>query len=76
MYNIIEKMQERSSLVIRYIFLLFLKAIQPALGLQAKQKLHYYFQLIRRNKIRDPAFVVDNFNKTLRVCVTYKCNVS
>lgn len=76
MYNIIENMQERSSLLIQDIFLWFLKAIRPALGLKAKQKVYYYFQLVRRNKVRSPAFVIDYFDKTLRVCITYKCNVS
>lgn len=71
-----ERGRVRLSLILQYMVLLSFEIIRPVLGSKSKNKIDYYSQLFKINISRSPAFVSDHFDKTLRVCITYRCNAS
>ena len=74
-----EKGQERLRLILQYIVYLalsFLRTIQSALGIKTGEKLDHYLQSFNVNLLRRPVFMLNNSDKILRVCLTYRCNTS
>lgn len=70
-----EKKQRFLLLISQYMSLLFLKIIQPLLTTKDRNKIDHYFLSFRINLFRNPISILNQRDKTLRVCITYRCNL-
>ena len=71
-----ENFYDRSAFISHKILLMLRFFILRMIVSKKKRVFFYYSKLFQRDRVRNPLFILEGFDISLRVCITYRCNSS